>query len=40
VAWIYSEYFLMIFACSYAAIGVALHVVRFLRQRLVHRAAT
>jgi CDP-diacylglycerol--serine O-phosphatidyltransferase len=39
VAWIYSEYFLMIFACSYAAIGVALHVVRFLRQRLTHRAA-
>jgi CDP-diacylglycerol--serine O-phosphatidyltransferase len=33
VAWIYSEYFLMIFACSYAAIGTALHLVRFVRQR-------
>jgi CDP-diacylglycerol---serine O-phosphatidyltransferase len=38
VAWIYSEYFLMIFACSYAVIGVVLHLVRFLRQRLMHRA--
>jgi CDP-diacylglycerol--serine O-phosphatidyltransferase len=39
VAWIYSEYFLMIFACSYAAIGLALHLVRYLRQRLATRTA-
>ena len=37
VAWVYSEYFLMIFACSYAAIGLALHVVRYFRQRLAAR---
>jgi phosphatidylserine synthase len=39
VAWVYSEYFLMIFACSYAAIGLALHVVRYFRQRLAARTA-
>jgi CDP-diacylglycerol--serine O-phosphatidyltransferase len=39
VAWVYSEYFLMILACSYAAIGLALHVVRYLRQRLTTRTA-
>jgi CDP-diacylglycerol--serine O-phosphatidyltransferase len=38
VAWTYSEYFLMIFACSYAAIGVALHLVRYLRHHLSARA--
>ena len=39
VAWVYSEYFLMIFACSYAAIGVALHLVRYIRHHLSMRAA-
>jgi CDP-diacylglycerol--serine O-phosphatidyltransferase len=39
VAWVYSEYFLMIFACSYAAIGSALHLVRFIRQRTATRPA-
>jgi CDP-diacylglycerol---serine O-phosphatidyltransferase len=38
VAWVYSEYFLMILACSYAAIGVALHLVRYIRHRLSLRA--
>lgn len=39
VAWVYSEYFLMILACSYAAIGVALHLVRYIRHHLSLRAA-
>jgi CDP-diacylglycerol---serine O-phosphatidyltransferase len=39
VAWVYSEYFLMILACSYAAIGVALHLVRYIRQHLTTRTA-
>lgn len=39
VAWVYSEYFLMILACSYAAIGVALHLVRYLRQHFSTRTA-
>lgn len=39
VAWVYSEYFLMILACSYAAIGVALHLVRYIRQHLTTRIA-
>jgi CDP-diacylglycerol---serine O-phosphatidyltransferase len=39
VIWRYSEYALIIFSCTYAAAGVALHVVRFLRHRLVSRTA-
>jgi len=39
IAWVYSEYFLMILACSYAAIGVALHLVRYIRNHLSLRAA-
>ena len=39
IAWVYSEYFLMIFACSYAAIGSALHLVRYIRQRTLTRPA-
>jgi CDP-diacylglycerol--serine O-phosphatidyltransferase len=39
VVWKYSEYVLVIFAGSYALIGIALHVVRFLRHRLVARTA-
>src|SRR5271154_7167709 len=39
VAWVYSEYFLMIFACSYAAIGVALHLVRYIRHHMSTRTA-
>ena len=37
VIWRFSEYALVIFACTYAAAGVALHIVRFLRHRLVSR---
>ncbi len=39
VVWRYSEYVLVIFAGSYALIGIALHVVRFLRHRMVARTA-
>ncbi|MGA2419811.1 MAG: phosphatidylcholine/phosphatidylserine synthase [Candidatus Acidiferrum sp.] len=39
VAWVYSEYFLMILACSYAAIGVALHLVRYIRHHLSTRTS-
>ena len=39
VTWRYSEYALMIIACSYAAVGLALHVTRLLRHRLVSRTA-
>jgi CDP-diacylglycerol---serine O-phosphatidyltransferase len=38
VIWRFSEYALVIFACTYAAAGVALHIVRFFRHRLVSRA--
>jgi len=37
VIWRYSEYVLVILACSYALIGVILHIVRVLRHRLVAR---
>jgi CDP-diacylglycerol---serine O-phosphatidyltransferase len=37
VVWRFSEYALVIFACTYAAAGVALHLVRFFRHRLVSR---
>jgi hypothetical protein len=39
VVWRYSEYVLVIFALTYALAGIALHVVRFLRHRLVARTA-
>ena len=39
VVWIYSELTLLIIACTYAAAGVALHLIRFVRQRLVSRTA-
>ncbi|HLZ11663.1 MAG TPA: CDP-diacylglycerol--serine O-phosphatidyltransferase [Candidatus Acidoferrum sp.] len=39
VVWTFSEIALVIFACAYAATGVALHFVRFFRHRLVSRAA-
>ena len=37
VVWRFSEYALVIFACTYAAAGVVLHIVRFFRHRLVSR---
>jgi len=40
VVWSYSELTLLILACTYAAAGVALHVIRFVRQRLVSRTAS
>jgi len=39
VVWRYSEFALVIVAGSYAAIGGALHLVRFVRHRLVSRTA-
>src|ERR1700676_782073 len=39
VVWRYSEYALVILAGTYAAAGVALHLVRFVRHRLVSRTA-
>jgi CDP-diacylglycerol--serine O-phosphatidyltransferase len=39
VVWTYSEYALVIFASTYAAVGVALHLTRFIRHRLVSRTA-
>src|SRR5271167_1211584 len=39
IAWQYSEYFLMTFACSYAVIGVALHLLRYIRQHMSTRTA-
>src|SRR6202171_1795604 len=35
LVWLYSEYVLILLACTYAAAGVVLHVVRLLRHRLV-----
>jgi CDP-diacylglycerol---serine O-phosphatidyltransferase len=37
VVWKYSEFVLVVFACSYALIGIALHVVRAVRLRMVPR---
>ena len=37
VVWLYSEYALLIFSCTYAAAGVALHLVRLVRHRMVTR---
>jgi hypothetical protein len=40
IVWRFSEYALVILACAYAAAGVSLHVVRFVRHRQVsHRTA-
>ena len=39
VIWRFSEIALVMFACTYAATGVALHLVRFFRHRLVSRTA-
>lgn len=39
VIWRYSEYALMILACTYAVVGLTLHIVRFFRHRLVSRTA-
>jgi len=40
VIWRFSEVALVMFACTYAATGVALHFVRFFRHRLVSRHAS
>ncbi len=37
VIWRFSEYALVIIACTYAVAGVVLHIVRFFRHRLVSR---
>jgi len=39
VIWRYSEYALVILASTYAAVGLALHLTRFIRHRLVSRTA-
>jgi len=39
VIWRYSEYALMTVACSYAFVGLTLHIIRFFRHRLVSRTA-
>lgn len=39
VIWRYSEYALMIFSCTYAVVGLTLHIVRFFRHRLISRTA-
>jgi phosphatidylserine synthase len=39
IIWRYSEYALVILAGTYAAAGAALHLVRFVRHRLVSRTA-
>jgi hypothetical protein len=39
VIWRYSEHALVILAGSYAAVGGALHLVRFVRHRVVSRTA-
>ena len=39
VIWNFSEIALLLIACTYAAAGVALHVVRFLRHRAAPRTA-
>lgn len=40
VVWRYSEYALMSMACTYAVVGVTLHVIRFFRHRLVSHRTT
>jgi hypothetical protein len=39
VIWRYSEYALVILAGTYAVVGVVLHLVRFVRHRMVSRTA-
>jgi CDP-diacylglycerol---serine O-phosphatidyltransferase len=39
VIWRYSEYALVILAGTYAVVGVTLHLVRFVRHRMVSRTA-
>jgi CDP-diacylglycerol--serine O-phosphatidyltransferase len=39
VVWNYSEVTLLLLACTYAIAGVALHVIRYTRQRMVSRSA-
>jgi len=39
IIWKYSEAVLVILAGTYAVAGLALHIVRFLRHRLVTRTA-
>jgi CDP-diacylglycerol--serine O-phosphatidyltransferase len=36
---LYSEYVLVLLACTYAVVGVSLHVIRLVRHRLVSRTA-
>jgi CDP-diacylglycerol---serine O-phosphatidyltransferase len=40
VSWMYSEIVLILLACTYVTTGVALHLVRVLRHRLVSRTAS
>ncbi len=39
LVWLYSEYVLLLVACTYAVVGIVLHVVRLLRHRMVSRTA-
>ena len=39
VIWRYSEFALVMMSTTYAAVGVALHLTRFIRHRLVSRTA-
>jgi CDP-diacylglycerol--serine O-phosphatidyltransferase len=39
VTYVYSEYALVILACTYTAVGLALQLTRFIRHRLVSRTA-
>jgi CDP-diacylglycerol---serine O-phosphatidyltransferase len=39
VTWKFSEYVLVILACTYAIAGIVLHIVRYVRHRMVARTA-
>ena len=39
VIWAFSEVVLISLACTYAVVGVLLHLVRFIRHRMVSRTA-
>ena len=39
LSWLFSEYVLVLLSCTYAAVGVILHAVRMVRQRVVSRTA-
>jgi CDP-diacylglycerol---serine O-phosphatidyltransferase len=39
VIYVYSEYALVVLACSYAAVGLGLHSIRFVRHRMASRTA-